>query len=379
VALSGRFDQPVVIAGLPSFNGSQPGVVRLRSVIDDGIETRFDLRFQEWDYLDGTHATEEIPYLVLEAGIKTMPDGAIWEVGRFDLSGTASWMAQSFQTAFPAAPRLFLTVQTSNEEQAITVRAKAVTAGGFSAALFEQESLMDGHAVETVGYLAIHSPVGSGRVNVGGEALPYRLQQQKINHKWMPVLSAVVKVEEEKSQNNEVVHVNETLDILGLGRQLFAQDVSTRRVDTAALRQQPASGGAPMEWGVVGSVTQQWVTVPLRKSYINPIVVARTGRQKGSAPGVIRIRNAGSDAFQLRYQEWDYLNDKHRKEQVHYMVAEAGTTTLGGLSVEAGTLNTNNVVNDGFQWVGGSTLCALPCVVYFGNDIRRRSGCYHSG
>ncbi|NOY63754.1 MAG: M6 family metalloprotease domain-containing protein, partial [Gammaproteobacteria bacterium] len=30
VALSGRFDQPVVIAGLPSFNGSQPGVVRLR-------------------------------------------------------------------------------------------------------------------------------------------------------------------------------------------------------------------------------------------------------------------------------------------------------------------------------------------------------------
>ncbi|NOY62894.1 MAG: hypothetical protein GXP10_07065 [Gammaproteobacteria bacterium] len=360
ITLKGRFDKPVVIAGPPSFKNNQPGVVRLRNVGTNG----FDLRFKEWNYLNGTHPAEKIPYLVLEKGIKTMPDGSIWEVGSFKVNGTAKWKLKSFQATFPKAPRLFLTLQTHNNAQAVAVRAKAVTANGFRAALFEQESLMNGHPFEKVGYLAIHSPAGSGWVNVDGKRRPYVLQQQGVNQKWTPVLSAALKVEEERSQDNEVVHVAETLDILGLGKQLFAQDVSTKNADTAALRQQPAKGGAPLEWGVVSGVTQQWVTVPLRKGYTNPVVVARTGKQKGSAPGVIRIRNAGPKAFQVRYQEWDYLDGKHLGERVHYLVAEAGSSTLGGLTVEAGKLSTSNVVNDGFQWVDLTQPFGLPPALF---------------
>ncbi|NOY62135.1 MAG: hypothetical protein GXP10_03075 [Gammaproteobacteria bacterium] len=360
VNLNGRFDQPVAILGPPSFKDNQPGVMRLRNVGG----SNFEIRFQEWNYLDGIHATEKAPLLLLEEGIKTMPDGSIWEVGRFNVNGTAKWQWNGFQANFPEAPRLFLTLQTYNSNQAVTVRAKAIKTNGFKAALFEQQSLMNAHPTETVGYLAIHSPTGSGRVNINGEELPYVLQQQNVNHLWTPILSSALKAEEEESQDDEVTHAEEALDILGLGKQLFAQDVSTRRKDTIALRQQPVITWGPLEWGAINSVTEQWVTIPLGKSYKNPVVVARTGRQNDSTPGVIRIRNAGADAFQLRYQEWDYLDGTHLGERVHYLVAEAGSSTLGGLKVEAGTLKTNKVVNDGFRWVGLTQPFGLPPALF---------------
>jgi len=40
---------PIVLAGLPTYKDSEPGVVRLQNVTTDG----FDIQFQEWDYLDG--------------------------------------------------------------------------------------------------------------------------------------------------------------------------------------------------------------------------------------------------------------------------------------------------------------------------------------
>jgi len=52
-------------------------------------------------------------------------------------------------------PHLFLTRQSVNDDDAVTVRASEVTTTGFKAVLFEEEALMDDHAPELVGYLAI--------------------------------------------------------------------------------------------------------------------------------------------------------------------------------------------------------------------------------
>ena len=336
---------PVVIVGPPSYFGADPGVARLRNVSDLG----FELRLQEWDYRDGAHVVETIPHAIVRAGRHWLSDGSVWEAGTFDLGGTANWASVKFADTFAQPPYLFLTVQTNNGGQAISVRPRDVTATGFQAALFEQESLMDGHASETIGYLAIYSPNGGGMLDLDGEQVPYLLQSVSADHRWLPVLSQRLKLEEEQSLDSETGHIDETLHVLALGNQFFAQQVTHNGGDTTALRRLPPTAHAPMEWGLIRGVDHNWQTVPFAKVYSDPVIVAKPASNFGGDPGVIRLRGAASDKAELRYQEWNYLDGGHIREDVFYLVSEAGQHTLGGLAVEADWLQTSKLGRAG-QW-----------------------------
>jgi hypothetical protein len=176
VNLSATYTDPVVIAGPPTYHGTDPGVVRLQNVTNNS----FDIRFQEWLYKDGAHTQENIPYLVISGGPHYVADGSIWEAGTFSLSDTGAWTSHAFTDTFPSTPALFLTAQTYNDSDPITVRARNVTNTGFEAALFEEENKMDGHITEKVGYLAVYSPQLSGTVNINGTDVPYLLQAPAI-------------------------------------------------------------------------------------------------------------------------------------------------------------------------------------------------------
>jgi PKD repeat protein len=237
VPLAGAVASPIVIAGPASSNDPDPGVVRLRNV--GGAS--FEARFEEWNYLDRSHGAEQAAFLALPPGRYSLPDGSLWEVGSFPLSGTKSWSQQSFAAAFPAAPALLLTAQTSNGGQTVVVRAKAVTAAGFKAALYEQESLQDGHTSETIGYLAIHQadPAG-GVVTLGGVPLGYATDLIEATHAWSAWDTAAgtveLRVEEEQSNDSETNHVAENLSVLELDGGIFCQDVESQGGDTAACR-----------------------------------------------------------------------------------------------------------------------------------------------
>ena len=71
VTLMRTYDDPVVITGPPSYNGSDPSTVRVRNVTSNSFETQID----EWDYLNPIHSPEVISYMVLEAGQHTLADG----------------------------------------------------------------------------------------------------------------------------------------------------------------------------------------------------------------------------------------------------------------------------------------------------------------
>jgi hypothetical protein len=177
------FQDPVVIAGPPTYHGTDPGVIRLRNITNNS----FDIRFQEWLYKDGWHTQENISCLVLSPGRHYIGDGSIWEAGTFSLPGTGAWNVQSFSQSFPSTPALFLTTQTYNGSDPIAVRARNVTNTGFEAALFEEEDKMDGHTTEVVGYLAVYSPQLSGTININGTDVPYLLQAQSVDHRFVPV------------------------------------------------------------------------------------------------------------------------------------------------------------------------------------------------
>jgi hypothetical protein len=165
----------------------------------------------------------------------------------------------------------------------------------------------------------------------------------------VPVLSSDIKLEEEKSKDSEVNHINETVSILALGDKIFTQDISSNGGDTIAIRRLAPEYGAAMEWGTVDGVDHNWMKIPLAKEYTNPVVVAKPVSSYGGDPGVIRIRNVSYNSFELCYNEWLYKDGWHTQERVFYMVVEAGERLVAGLTVEAGRLNSPYLLADGWE------------------------------
>ncbi|WP_135568141.1 hypothetical protein [Solemya elarraichensis gill symbiont] len=66
------FNNPVVIIGVPDDNSIERGVARIRNLEPGG----FELKFQEWMYLDQVHPAEQIDWMVLESGSYTLEASA---------------------------------------------------------------------------------------------------------------------------------------------------------------------------------------------------------------------------------------------------------------------------------------------------------------
>lgn len=341
------FANVVVMAGPPSYNEIDPGVVRLRNINDQG----FEASFQEWEYraedfLDLAHTVEKIPYLMLTRGRQQFSDGSTWEVGTAPVTRAGVWQKIPFVGVFNHPPHLFLTVQSVNDQRAVTARARNISNGEFEVALFEQEAFMDGHSIETVGYLAIDNPNLSNMQAVRKiqAPYPYLLQNFYADQRWVPVLSQRIKVEEERSDDDEITHPEELIHALAFGNQLFAQQVSNNDADTTALRQMLPINNVPMEWGMIRGITHGWNLLPFSKTYQQPVLVISPVSML-SEPGTIRMRNLSSNYTAISYREWDYLDGIHDvAESAFYMLVEAGEYVLGNpdqsLMIEAKRLDT---------------------------------------
>jgi len=144
------FVDPVVIAKPLSANDDDPAVVRISNVDTEG----FDIRLQEWDYLDGSHALETVGYLVMERGSHVLPDGTQVEAGRVDTDTTRSFDPLPFEAPFASAPVVFTAVSSLNDIHAVTVQVRNISTDGFEIGMREQESNRQKHGVESLSYIA---------------------------------------------------------------------------------------------------------------------------------------------------------------------------------------------------------------------------------
>lgn len=239
VELEKSFNDPIIIAGPPTFNDAEPGVIRLRNIDPTG----FDIKFTEWDYLDGDHAEETVSYLVVEKGHHSV-DGTIIEAGT--LTGTTSFQTTSFQEAFTDTPVVLTTIASTNEQETISGRLRKISPSGFDYYFREQEVNVNAHTNETVNYLAWQQ--GNGSIDT--IAFESAVTDDAITHDWkdiiyqtateqLPFLFAdiqtnggketsaariqdssasgfQVKVEEEQSKDDEISHTTEVVGYLTL-------------------------------------------------------------------------------------------------------------------------------------------------------------------
>ena len=237
------YSNPVVVAGPASFNAADPTTVRIRNIDATGCE----IRIQEWEYLDGVHVPETLSFIVMEKGTFTLKNGSKIEAGTF--TGATSFKKINLQQAYKVPPVILTQVTTDNETDAVLGRLRNINTSSFEYILQEGEQTATGHGIETIGYIAWEP--GTGTV-IG---LPYEagLTAQTITDNWsdismqtafpdLPLLlakiqtynsgdtaglrsqkptknSIQVKIEEERSADEETTHVAEVVGYLTIGAQ----------------------------------------------------------------------------------------------------------------------------------------------------------------
>jgi hypothetical protein len=232
----GEFEQANIFVSAPTFNGIAGGAIRLDNVSNES----FTIKFSEWNYLNQTHPNgESYDYLVMDSGRYETDDGTVVEVGDFELDGVADWHNVTFEQDFDDNPYVFLTIQTFNGKDTITIRAKDINSSGFKAALYEQESLMTGgfHLIERVSYLAILPGNGTDGVIDGiSGSQAFSLFNANVDHTNTQIGSHIYFLQEEKSLDDEIEHVNETVQVLEIGNVSLIQQVSSNGNDTVSIR-----------------------------------------------------------------------------------------------------------------------------------------------
>jgi len=170
VTLSRTYVNPVVVAKPPTYKGADPSVVRIRNV----TTTSFEIKVQEWNYKDGSHAVETLSYMVVEDGQHTLDGGLKLEAdtqttsdeyvnGNCGSTRTSS-KSVNFSATFSATPVVIASVMSYQGTDAVNVRAWDISTSGFKLALQEEENLGT-HAVETIGYIAIEPGVVNDTTN----------------------------------------------------------------------------------------------------------------------------------------------------------------------------------------------------------------------
>ncbi len=242
VSFEKTFTSPVVIAGPPTTNDTDPAVVRVRNISSKG----FEIRLQEYDYQDGNRSAEElVSYLVIEQGQTNLTSGGKIEAGFFPASTSKSQV--SFQQTFTHTPVVMTTISSNNDQAAVTGRVSGVKRGTFTYRLQEEEAADRLHSTETVGYVAWQPGSGTEegiRYEAGRtrktfqhkwakiawqdefKSLPFflaHLQTEQggdttaLRQKALTKTGVHVKCEEEQSKDNEVNHTKEVVGYLIIG------------------------------------------------------------------------------------------------------------------------------------------------------------------
>ena len=170
VPFSQDYFDPVVVAKALSYNGSHECVVRVKDVGDNGIGDHggFRIRLQEWSYLDEAHTTEDIIYIVADAGHHFIPftgssDQIVVDAQKFSTTvcGTLSFQSKTFSSSFDSDPVVFTGVSTCNDSTPVTTRNQNVTTAGFEVTMQEEEDADQNHLQEEIHCIALSQAAGT--------------------------------------------------------------------------------------------------------------------------------------------------------------------------------------------------------------------------
>lgn len=244
VNLDRSYANPVVIMGPASRTGGDPVTVR----VDNVTANSFDVVIDEWDYRDGRHTAETISYLVVEAGTHTLADGTILHAAN-DPAVDHRWNNIDFEPGmFERTPLVFTQTTSYVDQAAVATRARNIDTNGFQVRLQEEQGADRVHANESVSWIAIEA-AGVGTFNDGTQYEASQTGETVRHQPYTGTFSAnfdappaflaamqtfvggdvstvrsrgltsndfIVNIEEERSFDNEIGHVYESVGIFAM-------------------------------------------------------------------------------------------------------------------------------------------------------------------
>ena len=245
IELDNTYDNPVVFAMPLSYNGDDPAIARITDIQDDS----FSVYLQEPESQNGVHTLENFSYLVLEAGTWELANGNILEVGTVETNGTTTskWEDINFAADFDLTPAILSQVQTNNGSQFVRTRQKSSSVDGFELTMEEEEDLKySRHKTETIGWLALapgssswngfdyqagrtgieidhtwdsidFEPTFDNAPNLLASLSSFRGEDPAgLRYNSLDAAGVQLKVEEDRSLDNEMWHTKETVDFLAI-------------------------------------------------------------------------------------------------------------------------------------------------------------------
>ncbi|MEO1651904.1 MAG: DUF1501 domain-containing protein [Bacteroidota bacterium] len=145
-----KYENPVVILSPLSFRGNYPAFARVRRVRSDS----FEYQITEWSYQDGAHVAEHLSYMVVEAGSYEIESGVKLIAGKTK-AVNHDWKTIIFPQTFSKRPVVFSQCFTQNGSDYVITRQNNVFEDSFRIRLQEQESQDQIHVDEEVAWVAI--------------------------------------------------------------------------------------------------------------------------------------------------------------------------------------------------------------------------------
>lgn len=107
------------------------------------------------------------------------------------------------------------------------------------------------------------------------------------------------------------------------------------------------------EVGKISNFNHLSQTIQLDRTYTNPVVFALPVSHNGGDPAIARITEIQNNSFSVYLQEPEYMDKRHTKESLSYIVLEAGSWQLAdGTILEVGTTDTNSTTTSSWSNIG---------------------------
>lgn len=224
-----QISDPIILLGTPTFRDHGAGVSKIISVTENSVTALF----AEWESQDGIHAQETVPYVAFTKGKYLLNNGDEIEVGRANLSSSQQWQDISFESPFSDTPQVILTSQSDSNNKVFNLLSYDITNTGFSTKLVEQESNAVIDYSEAIGYLAYYknelNPIDQNDPLVTSSTL-------EVNSDWTVFDVLGIRLQEEASFDEELVHISELISIVNINGALLLQQVGELEADTSSLR-----------------------------------------------------------------------------------------------------------------------------------------------
>lgn len=251
------------------------------------------------------------------------------------------WKKIWFPVKFNQTPLVFSQVISENDAAAVNVQQRSVSIEGFDLRMREEENADNQHAHELVAWLAIEpgSLTDAGNLQAGSlsevshlfktihfaqlfSTNPCLITSAQTTSQTDPftiqtdngtVDSVQIRLVEETSKDLETAHSNESVGYLAIEpwSQLWDE-----------------YGKSFGETGTV-AVSHVWTTVNLGRTYNKPVVLLG-GLPASNGPATLRVRNVTATSFQVKIQEWDYLDGNYPLSTISYLVAEGSVPAETG-------------------------------------------------